>query len=323
MRFTRFALATCATVGVVTAVAVAAAPIAQTEPASDIGSTTATLNGNLAPNGAPTSYYFQYGTSADYGAQTPTQGPVKGGATKNVSAALTGLQPGTTYHYRLVGTNADGTTTGKDATFTTAAAGSDEGAVTIAASRSIVPFRRPVAITGTVPGPQNANVTVTLEESRYPYTQGFRATDQSVATDASGQYRLVVLPEVNTRYRVVAKAKKRPTSGEVEVRVRVRVSLGVSDRTPSAGERVRFSGKVLPAHDGRRARIQRRTASGRWKTVARARLRAAKPTVNGTARSRFVKRVRVRNDGVYRVRVAPGDGDHLAGNSRRRSIDVG
>ena len=35
-----------------------------------------------------------------------------------VSATLSGLLPGTTYHYRLVATNADGTSAGADATFT-------------------------------------------------------------------------------------------------------------------------------------------------------------------------------------------------------------
>src|SRR5262249_55229015 len=41
---------------------------------------------------------------------------------QTVSAALTGLQPGTTYHYRLVATNDTDTATGADHTFTTAAA---------------------------------------------------------------------------------------------------------------------------------------------------------------------------------------------------------
>jgi hypothetical protein len=41
----------------------------------------------------------------------------------NESANISGLQPGTTYHYRLVSTNSGGTTNGSDQTFTTAAAG--------------------------------------------------------------------------------------------------------------------------------------------------------------------------------------------------------
>jgi hypothetical protein len=56
-----------------------------------------------------------------------------GSSPVSVSGALSGLAPSTTYHYRLVATNADGTATGDDATFTTAAApaaggGSSSGA---------------------------------------------------------------------------------------------------------------------------------------------------------------------------------------------------
>jgi len=44
-----------------------------------------------------------------------------------VSAALTGLAPDTTYHYRIVATTRDGTSTGADATFKTSAPGSGPG----------------------------------------------------------------------------------------------------------------------------------------------------------------------------------------------------
>lgn len=321
MSLVRLTLAVCAAAACAAAPASAAAPVAETQPATQVADTTATLNGTVATDGSATTYHFAYGTTVEYGSQTPEQ-KVKGKTTRSVSATVSGLQPSTTYHYTLVATNADGTSTGLDATFTTPAAGSGADGITIVASRGAVPFRRPVEITGTVPGPGAAGVDVSLEENPYPYTAGFRPANQTVATDTNGRYRFVVLPEQSTRYRVVAKRKGRPTSGEVGVRVRVRVSLRVSDRTPRRGQRVRFSGKALPAHDGRRVRIQRRTAGGRWRTVARTRLRAAAPTADGTARSRFAKRIRIRRDGVYRVRVAPGDGDHFAGNSRRRRIDA-
>ncbi len=63
-------------------------------------------------------------------------------------------------------------------------------------------------------------------------------------------------------------------------------------------------------------RIQRRSPSGRFVTVARTRLRDA-----GTVRSTYSRRVRVYRDGVYRVRVT-GDGDHINGVSRLKTIDV-
>jgi hypothetical protein len=95
-----------------------------------------------------------------------------------------------------------------------------------------------------------------------------------------------------------------------------RVSLGLSDSTPRRGQRVRFSGTVAPAHDGRRVQIQRRSSTGAFVTVARPRLRDA-----GATRSRYVRRIRIRRDGVYRVRIA-AHGDHAESFSRERTVDA-
>jgi hypothetical protein len=65
-----------------------------------------------------TSYRFDYGTTSAYGAQTPLQW-LAPGASITVTAFVPGLRPGTTYHFRLVASNADGTSTGADVTFTT------------------------------------------------------------------------------------------------------------------------------------------------------------------------------------------------------------
>ena len=100
--------------------------------------------------------------------------------------------------------------------------------------------------------------------------------------------------------------------------MRIKVVLRVSDRTPRAGQRVRFFGTAAPQHDGLTVRIQRQTPTGAWKTVARARLQDA-----GDERSKFGHRLRVRRDGIYRARVA-SDPD-AAGTStslevRRRAL---
>jgi hypothetical protein len=90
--------------------------------AGDVGETTASLSGTVQPGFSPTSYRFEYGTGADLGQSTPAGG-LGGGdnGVHPVSAALAGLAPGTTYHYRLVATNTIGTTAGADHTFTTSA----------------------------------------------------------------------------------------------------------------------------------------------------------------------------------------------------------
>ena len=80
--------------------------------------TGATLNGTVNPNGASTAVHFEYGVST-YSSTTPEQ-TFTGTLSQNVSADIGGLMPGTQYHFRIVGTNSNGSATGSDLTFTTA-----------------------------------------------------------------------------------------------------------------------------------------------------------------------------------------------------------
>jgi hypothetical protein len=83
----------------------------------------ATLSGTIDPHGWNTEYLFEYGTTTAYGADWPTvlvdMGALEG--PQPVVANVLSLQPGTTYHYRLVATNGGGTSYGPDMTFTTGA----------------------------------------------------------------------------------------------------------------------------------------------------------------------------------------------------------
>jgi hypothetical protein len=116
---------------------------------------------------------------------------------------------------------------------------------------------------------------------------------------------------------VSAKTSPPVESAVVDVLVRVHVMLRLGDATPRVGQRVRFFGSAAPQHDGSVVRIQRRRATGSWKTVGLTLLRDA-----GDERSRYSRRLRIRRDGTYRARVIAVDGDHLSGTSRRRSAEV-
>ena len=94
-------------------------PTVVTGSASGIGSTSATVAGTVDPNGLTTSWYVEYGTSTSYGSKTTTRDAGNGTAAVAVSVALTGLKAGTTYHYRVVGTNSAGTARGADRAFQT------------------------------------------------------------------------------------------------------------------------------------------------------------------------------------------------------------
>lgn len=85
------------------AATLADAPPAVTGAASAVSATSAALNGTISPGGLDTYWTFQWGTSTAYGNNTtPATTPLTGTGSFAVMAPLTGLQPGTTYHFRLV-----------------------------------------------------------------------------------------------------------------------------------------------------------------------------------------------------------------------------
>jgi hypothetical protein len=102
--------------------------VGATTNAGVVANTSATLNGTVSGYGAEqfgtASYWFEYGTTANYDHSTPhgTVGTARGYALP-VSARVDGLQPNRTYHYRLCSTDvADGKgLCGSDTAFTTGA----------------------------------------------------------------------------------------------------------------------------------------------------------------------------------------------------------
>jgi hypothetical protein len=95
------------------------APSVSTGAAGSITRSAAAVSGTVNPNGRSTTYYFQYGTTTSYGPTTASQAAGSGTTAVNVSANLSGLTAGTTYHYRVHASNASGTAYGSDRTFTT------------------------------------------------------------------------------------------------------------------------------------------------------------------------------------------------------------
>ena len=96
-----------------------APPVAVTSPATSVAPTSATLNGSVDPNGRPTTWYFEYGTSTSYGSKTAEKSAGAGSSTAGVSGSVSALARGRVYHYRLVATSDAGTSRGADRTFTT------------------------------------------------------------------------------------------------------------------------------------------------------------------------------------------------------------
>jgi hypothetical protein len=96
------------------------APGVTTVAATAVTATGATLNGTVNGQSYSTTASFDYGTTAGYGTSVaPPQSLAAGTTQKTVSSTLSGLQPGTTYHFRVNAVSSVGTSYGGDVTFTT------------------------------------------------------------------------------------------------------------------------------------------------------------------------------------------------------------
>jgi phosphodiesterase/alkaline phosphatase D-like protein len=181
-----------------------AAPTVTTNAATSVTSTGAVLNGTVNANNASTTVTFEYGTTVAYGTTvTADQSPVAGSTNTAVSKAITGLTNNTTYHYRVVGSNVNGTTNGVDMTFTTGAL--TPSAYTGAATNVLYTS---ATINGTVNG-NAAGATVTFEYGlTVAYGTSVNATPSFVPGDSTDYSVLANLtgltPGATYHYRVVA-----------------------------------------------------------------------------------------------------------------------
>jgi hypothetical protein len=98
-----------------------AAPSVSTDPATNVTTSSADLNGHVNPNWKDTGGWFEWGTSATLSTynQTPSQFLGSGNSTGTISTSVSGLTSSTTYYYRTVAYNVLGTSRGNIISFTT------------------------------------------------------------------------------------------------------------------------------------------------------------------------------------------------------------
>jgi len=99
------------------------APGVTTGSAGSVTASEAELTGTIDTLGAQATYHFEYGLTTNYGSRVPAASESPAGDNRKpraVTKGITGLQSGTTYHYRLVADNSAGENVGGDRTFTTA-----------------------------------------------------------------------------------------------------------------------------------------------------------------------------------------------------------
>ena len=283
-----------------TSAALAVAPTVATQAATGVTIQAATLRGTVNPRSLATTYVFQYGPTAAYGAQTAPASLAAGAAAVRVTGAAGALVPATTYHFRLVATNATGTSVTADRTFRTPA---QALGVTLAATPNPTSFGGPTTLVGSVTGTGAAGRPVQIQQRAFPFAGGFANVGNALVTDARGRFSMAVLAlPVTTQFRARVTDRAGVVSPVLPVGARAVVGTRVTSTNVRRGGRVHFSGTVRPSEPGRGIAIQKRR-DGRWITVAGT---VARP--GGGAFAIYGKTIRVARGGVYRVFLGAGSG---------------
>jgi len=153
----------------------AASPAASTDPAARITNTSAVIHGTVNPNGAATTYFFQWGLTTSYGGNGAPHHLAARPQNAAVADPLQGLTPGTVYHYRVVATNSLGTSYGADRTFKTTGT-----APPLAQTGALTGSPPVTATSATVTGTVSPNGAVTTWAFQYGPTTAYGAQTPSV-----------------------------------------------------------------------------------------------------------------------------------------------
>jgi hypothetical protein len=283
-------------------------PGATTGSARSVSAVAARLSASVDPNGRPTTYHFEYGTTTGYGKRTADASAGSGQSARSVSAAISGLSANTRYHYRVVAANDAGVARGRDHSFV---ALRNPRAITASASPNPAVWSGSTTVSGKVSGQGVGGATLALERQDFPFAGPFYLVATKKAA-GNGSFSFKVGPLwAMARLRLTTRTTIVAASPIVEVRNALRV--GLRPRRISGG-RVRLQGAVSPAVPKGRATLQKRSPSGRWVPLRRA---GVHPLAGGRSRYRFT----VRRRGAYRVVVLPRDNfAHVHGTSREVSV---
>jgi len=295
----------------------AQAPTVATGRAVDITQTTAVLRGTINPRGAATTYYFELGTTRQYGSATPVAGPIRGRSPITVALPVGAMSPATRYHYRLVARSRNGIRSGRDRTFRTAP---QPLGLSVAAVPASVFQGGTSRLVGSLSGTGNVGRPVVLQSNPFPYTQGFVTITNPQLTNAQGAFEFPVLDvAVTTQYRAVvadAPAIVSPVASVgVALRVGTRVRVVRRPQRRGGRARVRFTGRISPAPSGAPINIQR-LRRGTWRIIATG---FARPASAGA--SRYSKTIRIRRGGRFRV-FASSDGAFVSNAGREVRVRV-
>ncbi len=167
-------------------------PTVTTLAATSVTATGAVLNGTVNAHGSTTTVSFDVGGSVAYGTNVPGAPPtVTGNSATAVSATLSGLTPGTTYHFRANGVSGAGATEGGDLTFTTPSNNASLSALALSAGTLAPAFAS--GTTSYTASVSHTTATVTVTPTTADSNATVTVNSQPVISgNASGSVSLVV-----------------------------------------------------------------------------------------------------------------------------------
>lgn len=282
------------------------APNVSTGGVSNVSYSSTILNGSVDPRGQETNYVFQYGPTRSYGSQTPLSPAGNGTKTIRVSQSVSGLQPLTTYHYRIVASSPAGTMKGQDRAFTTPKI---PLSLAITGVPDPVVFGNSFLVEGTLSGTGAGNHEIVLQANPYPYSGGFKIVGNPEVTNPTGGFSFPFLGLLeNAQLRVVTVGKPEVSSPVVFENVAVRVSFHV--RSVGRPGFVRFYGTVAPAAVGALVGFQLLEPGHKSANEGGTAVKVGSPTV-----SRFSRVVRLHRRGLYRALIQVPPGAHASNYS--------
>ena len=148
---------------------------------SGVTATSAVLNAQINPQGFQTTCHFEYGTTTAYGSAEPCPGSLSGSTGQQIKVELTGLQQGSTYHFRLVAESEMGTTTSEDQSFEFSPPNCPNAAVRQQTGSNYLPDCRgyelvsPGNAEGSLFYPGGPNTGLATNPPRFSYTGSFSA----------------------------------------------------------------------------------------------------------------------------------------------------
>jgi hypothetical protein len=287
------------------AAAAASVPVARTEEVSNVTFSSALLHGSINARGVATNFLFEYGPSRQYGTQTPLAAAGVGATPVKVSQAVTGLQPDTIYHYRVVASGGV-TATGRDRTFKTPKI---PLSLTIAGVPNPVVFGSPFLLEGNLSGTGGGGRQVMLKVNPFPYTGGFRQFGNPELTSATGGFSFPVLGLLESAQLLVSTVGRPMVSSAVVVEsVAVRVAFHV--RHSSRPGFYRLYGTVAPAEAGALVGFQLLKPGHKSVNEGGTVVKAGTATA-----SSFSRVMRIPHHGLYRALVKISDGAHVSNYS--------